>query len=59
MMALTQLQRWPLILVTYQKTIIHWKGSSNGNADAFSRLPLKNFDSDRSHPADTTSRRCD
>ena len=36
-MASARLQQWSLILGAYQYTIVHRKGSSNGNADAVCR----------------------
>ena len=35
-----RIQRWRLFLSGYQYTLRHRSGSSNGNADALSRLPL-------------------
>lgn len=39
-LASARIQRWALMLSAYQYTIVHKKGSKNGNADALSRLPL-------------------
>ena len=35
-----RIQRWSLILAAYQYTLKYKRGQDNGNADAFSRLPL-------------------
>lgn len=39
-MASARIQRWALILSAYEYDIVHKAGKENGNADAFSRLPL-------------------
>lgn len=39
-MASARIQRWALTLSAYQYHIVYRAGSENGNADAFSRLPL-------------------
>ena len=42
-MASSRLQRWALVLSSYQYDIRYKTGKDHGNADAFSRLPLNEF----------------
>ncbi|XP_054287992.1 uncharacterized protein K02A2.6-like [Macrosteles quadrilineatus] len=40
-LAAARIQRWALILATYQYDLVYKKGADHGNADALSRLPCK------------------
>ena len=40
-MAAARIQRWAMFLAAYQYQLIYRPGAQNGNADALSRLPLK------------------
>ncbi|XP_054279105.1 uncharacterized protein K02A2.6-like [Macrosteles quadrilineatus] len=40
-LAAARIQRWALILATYQYDLLYKKGADHGNADALSRLPCK------------------
>ena len=52
-LASSRLQRWALTLSAYTYSIEYKSGKSNGNADAFSRLPLPDTPADIPMPADT------
>ena len=49
-MASARIQRWGLFLSGYQYTLRHSSGSSNGNADALSRLPLAEVGEEEAAP---------
>lgn len=42
-MALARTLRWQIMLPAYKFKIVHKKGSSPGNADALSCLPMKSY----------------
>ena len=52
-LASSRLQRWALTLSAYTYSIEYRSGKSNGNADAFSRLPLPGIPTDIPMPTDT------
>ena len=52
-MASARVQRWALTLSAYQYRIVYKAGSENGNADAFSRLPLPETPSQTVLPPET------
>ena len=52
-LASSRLQRWALTLSAHTYSIEYKLGKSNGNADAFSRLPLPDTPADIPMPADT------
>ena len=52
MMASSRIQRWALTLSAYDYTIQHRPGSKLGNADALSRVPLKEGPTTVPEPAD-------
>ena len=41
LMTAVRIQRWPMLLGAYQYQLVYRPGIQNGNADALSRLPLK------------------
>ena len=44
-----RIQRWAIILTTYNYELVYRPGVQNGNADGMSRLPIEGKDSDSSH----------
>ena len=52
-LASSRLQRWALTLSAYTYSIEYKSRKSNGNADAFSRLPLPDTPRDIPLPTDT------
>ena len=45
-LAAARMQRWALILSTYQYNIVYRNSKNNANADAMSRLPSSHSDSE-------------
>ena len=52
MMASSRVQRWALTLSAYNYKLVYKPGAKNGNADALSRLPLKDSVNHTPKPAD-------
>jgi hypothetical protein len=49
-----RLLRWRLALSEFDFDVVHRKGTTNGNADCFSRLPLASFEPYGEGPTDVS-----
>lgn len=53
-MVSVRIQRWALLLATYEYDLRYKVGEKNGNADGLSRLPLEGYSRRKPTPGETT-----